>query len=1233
MSSDSSSLPKVRRTGPRSSLSSARRTSLPPVASTSTLAAPRDSLTPAALSSDDDGGEVDPDFRRGGGHNSKRARTSRDDDDRAGTSKGSAKLSKGKGKCKDGKPKIKTEDLKRARLEERQGFRIVSDVSETSDWDSSEEDRKEAAAKKEKDRKGKGKPRAKARKATANTDSSAASDSDGDGSNDSDSEAKERAEHLKGKWRSNKFLRENPAHMSRRRKLLEEKYNPLIRLLDIKIEVIDSDQEKYGARGMSSDSDSDEPSDADVKPKVKREPDKPTLLSHVKAEAEDVKMEESDPEPDTEDEDDTPEIKPKIEPEEEEEVEEEDPLQKRLRIAREKEANKQRAALAEELARKKVEERDALLEKMRAQALAEKLAEPAQDAMDVDGEEEVLTLAEERKRKAQEAAAYPRLVTKGRPKFEVKSSEQDAIGPHVLAPGVEIPSSINKFLRPYQRVGAEFMYKHYAAGKGSINGDDMGLGKTIQVIAFLSAVMGKTGRSKYDSDKRKNHINDFNPKRGEDYPAPSDLSPTCLIACPSSVVHNWAREFKVWGYFDVGVYDGTKEAKRQMLDRFRRGYLDVLLSSIDAVRINAEELTSEDFSIVIIDEAHKVKNPKSQTTIAFHQFATKCRIGLTGTAVQNRLAELWCLLDWANPGAVGTPSQWNDFLNRPLKYAQKVDATDEELALGRTRASALVTLLLPTMFIRRTKDLIKDQLPKKRDQVVLCPLTPLQADVYKRLLKLPEVQIILKAYDPCPCGRLDNHGRPYRLGKCCEPNWTELIFKYISLFQKVSNHLALLYPNREDAPEKVKQEESIMKVAFPNDYRNRRLAALNAEPELCGKWLILTQLLEVWHKNGDKVLIFSMSLKILSFIKALMEETHYSFVSLDGSVLSDQRMGLVDRFNDDPDMFCFVISTRAGGVGLNVVIFDPNWNPSHDLQAMDRAFRMGQRRDVNVYRLIGRGTLEELIYNRQQYKRGLGGLAYEANSEQRMFTGVEGEGRDAHGILWGCKNIFKFNEGQSLTELSITALQIQEIDFAFKNTSLRATEKSPRKKKKAKKGSASSSDEDAKPDLELTDDETTIKRLIGLDGDDGKAATSKAQAEQDAIANILGATVTVISDSTLGGSRVEERRGRHAIKATSKPAPVVKREWNPAERGKKLKASSAPAGDATEVLAPTGMVAARAEMGIPEDVKLSEILASSGFKGVEGVRKLHKELAELSSNGQARRIRKILQAYLDRPSA
>ncbi|GAA5839010.1 hypothetical protein JCM11251_007852 [Rhodosporidiobolus azoricus] len=778
------------------------------------------------------------------------------------------------------------------------------------------------------------------------------------------------------------------------------------------------------------------------------------------------------------------------------------------------------------------------------EAYADEGAEDAEDEEDVEEE----LVAWKVCRRDPEPSLYPQPVKKGRPKFALQDAKQAKIGPHILHPDpddlAQIPAPINKFLRPYQREGAEFLYGQYKKGMGGILGDDMGLGKTIQVIAFLSAIMGKQGLKKHDGDKRKAAVNNL--KLGE-IVAPSDLGQTCLIVCPASVVHNWEREFQTWGYFEVAIYGGTKKEKKYVLDRFDKGYYDVVLGSIEGVRNDIEELSRRDFSLVIVDEAHRVKNPKSRTTTALHEFPTALRYGLTGTAVQNKLKEFWCILNWTVPGKVGTQSQWEDLVSRPIKYAQKVDATDDELVTGRSRAQALVTSLLPNFFLRRTKDSVKLQLPKKTDNVVLCPLTSLQKDVYRRLLALEDVKIMLTADDPCPCGAKDDDGLRLIRKNCCDQEWTKLIFKYICLFQKVSNHLGLIYPDKEDKeknPQKYNQDLEWARAAFPTDWAKRKRNATSfLDQQLCGKWKILSELLELWHKNGDKVLIFSMSLKVMDLLKDLMETTHYRYLSLDGSVPQDDRMPLVDEFNDPAsDVFCFLISTRAGGVGLNltaanrVVIFDPNWNPAHDLQAMDRAYRFGQRREVNVYRLIGAGTLEELIYNRQQYKRALASTAYDANAERRFYSGVEGEGKDEQGELWGVKNIFKFSENVSLTDKSIKRADLAELEYALQNTDLFETS-------------------DGKvEDLPDEDEEEVVAEVTGIrkkqDVTENMTPEELAKhEEQEKIARILGGTLRVQSDATLGGSSIETARGRHVVQAhvtgkkpATRPAAVVKRE-------------------------------------------------------------------------------------------
>ncbi|BGP43320.1 hypothetical protein JCM10450v2_007470 [Rhodotorula kratochvilovae] len=848
---------------------------------------------------------------------------------------------------------------------------------------------------------------------------------------------------------------------------------------------------------------------------------------------------------------------------------------------------------------------------------------------------------------------WPQPVRKGRPKFLLESAQQASMGAHYLSKDkgdkTQIPAPLNRFLRQYQREGAEFLYSQYKKGMGGILGDDMGLGKTIQVIAFLSAVMNKQGLKKYDAGKRKDAIN----ARAPDDPVdlPSDLGPTCLIVCPTTVVHNWEREFHTWGYFDVGVFAGAKkQAKMDVLRRFDLGYLDVVIAGIEGVRNHIDEFKARDFTIVVVDEAHRLKNRKSGTTIAMNQLGSRLRYGLTGTAMQNQLGEFWCLLNWAVPGRVGTHRQWDDLVSRPLKFAQAADATEEELALGRSRAVALVTSLLPNFWLRRTKEAVKLQLPPKTDNVVLCPLTPLQQRVYRRLLELEDVQIMLTADEPCPCGETDENGARYRRGSCCEQEWTKLIFKYISLFQGVSNHLALMYPNREDKrkdPERYEQACSWMQVAFPDDWRQRKPGPQAAlDPDLCGKWKILCELLDLWHREGHKVLIFSMSLKILDLLAALMETTHYKYLTLDGSTPQDDRMPLVDEFNDPAgEVFCFLISTRAGGVGLNltaadrVVIFDPNWNPAHDLQAMDRAYRFGQTRKVDVYRLIGAGTLEELIYNRQQYKRAMAKTSYDATAERRLYTGVQGEGKSQHGDLWGVKNIFTLSDNFSLTEKSIEKANLAELEYALRNSSIFETE-------------------DGKvADLDEPDADEVVAEVTGYSKKaeptnqmslEELARHEKHLHEQATIARILSGVKTTESDAVIGGSSIEMLRGHNAIRgqaaAAAKPPPPPPPP--PAAKAKKKRSKTAdddedlPAWDPLSRGKPKGEPALKkpkiepggagglfAAEGLPEHVSAVEVLQAAGYVGAEGVQRFRRELEAGGSREKRAKVQGAIRSW------
>ena len=191
---------------------------------------------------------------------------------------------------------------------------------------------------------------------------------------------------------------------------------------------------------------------------------------------------------------------------------------------------------------------------------------------------------------------------------------------------------------------------------------------------------------------------------------------------------------------------------------------------------------------------------KSDVTKAMNEINALCRIGLTGTALQNKYEELWTILNWCNPGSVGSPKIWNSTISRPLRLGQAHDATNRQLGNARRIAHQLVTNLLPRMFIRRMKSLIAHQLPKKSDRVVFCPLTLTQTEAYENLCESENVTLIKYSGDPCDC----ESGK--KRGYCCYQksedgrHWKELVFPCIQNVQKLCNHIANWIPRMYSLP-------------------------------------------------------------------------------------------------------------------------------------------------------------------------------------------------------------------------------------------------------------------------------------------------------------------------------------------------------------------------------------------------------------------------------------------------
>ncbi|KAJ9246005.1 hypothetical protein DTO027B5_8409 [Paecilomyces variotii] len=686
-----------------------------------------------------------------------------------------------------------------------------------------------------------------------------------------------------------------------------------------------------------------------------------------------------------------------------------------------------------------------------------------------------------------------------------------------------IPAPIAQWLREYQVEGAAFLHELFVYQKGGILGDDMGLGKTVQVIAFLAAAYGKTGDERDAKRMRKMRRSTVN-----------KWYPRTLIVCPGTLIENWKSEFNRWGWWHVEVFHGDR--KEEALQAAKSGRLEILITTYSTYRLNKDSVNMVEWDCVVADECHIIKERKSETTNAMNEVNALCRIGLTGTAIQNKYEELWTLLNWANPGKLGPVTTWKTSISDPLKIGQSHDATLYQLSKARKTAKKLVENLLPAFFLRRMKTLIADQLPKKSDRVVFCPLTDTQAEAYENFLSHDIVEYIKTSAEPCACGSRKKSGWCCRTRLPSGEKWQSYVFPAIANLQKLSNHLAILIPQPTDPQEKQGKDLEMLQIAVPDQwrelYRSRGSIMNFSNPEFCGKWKVLRKLLKWWHSNGDKVLIFSHSVRLLKMLQMLFNHTSYNVSYLDGAMSYEDRAKIVDDFNSDPQQFVFLISTRAGGVGLNitsankVVVVDPNWNPSHDLQAQDRAYRIGQHRDVEVFRLISAGTIEEIVYARQIYKQQQANIGYNASSERRYFKGVQ-EKKDQKGEIFGLSNLFEYqNDNIVLREIvnktniaeSKAGVQVIGIDIDQEDT---ANETFP--------FTSSTNDEDEDGAM------SQLAALIAGDTDgipnNNKNKSSVTPKKHDPVQAILagaGVEYTHLNNEVIGPSKTEERLSRRA---------------------------------------------------------------------------------------------------------
>ncbi|XP_054548080.1 DNA repair and recombination protein RAD54B isoform X2 [Talpa occidentalis] len=512
-------------------------------------------------------------------------------------------------------------------------------------------------------------------------------------------------------------------------------------------------------------------------------------------------------------------------------------------------------------------------------------------------------------------------------------------------------------LRPHQKEGIIFLYECVMGMRvngrcGAILADEMGLGKTLQCISLIWTLQCQ------------------GPYGGK------PVIKKTLIVTPGSLVNNWRKEFQKWlGSERIKIF--TVDQNHKVEEFIKSPFYSVLIISYEMLLRSLDHIKNIKFDLLICDEGHRLKNSTIKTTTALISLCCEKRIILTGTPVQNDLQEFFALIDFVNPGVLGSLSSYRKIYEEPIIVSRQPSASEEEKELGEKRAAEL-TCLTGLFVLRRTQEVINKYLPPKVENVVFCRPGALQIELYRKLLNSQAVRFCLQ-------GLLENS--PHLI---C-----------IGALKKLCNHPCLLFNSIKekqcnstwDESEDRSLYEGLINV-FPADYN----PLMFSEKE-SGKLQVLSKLLEVIHelRPTEKVVLVSNYTQTLNILQEVCSRYGYAYARLDGQTPISQRQQIVDGFNSKYSSdFIFLLSSKAGGVGLNLVggshliLYDIDWNPATDIQAMSRVWRDGQKHPVHIYRLLTTGTIEEKIYQRQISKQGLSGAVVDlAKTSEHIQFSVE----------------------------------------------------------------------------------------------------------------------------------------------------------------------------------------------------------------------------------------------------
>lgn len=467
---------------------------------------------------------------------------------------------------------------------------------------------------------------------------------------------------------------------------------------------------------------------------------------------------------------------------------------------------------------------------------------------------------------------------------------------------VSLTKEVKRVVRPYQEAGIKWLSVLHKYRLGGILADDMGLGKTLEVISFLEGLK-------------------------EDKPS--------LIIAPKSVIYNWLSEFKRWApELEASVIDGSKDERIKAIAKIKNTEKAFFITSYDSLRNDEALYKNKQFEILIVDEAQYIKNGAALKSKAVRALNASSRFALTGTPIENSMADLWAIFDFLMPGYLDS---FNIFKTRYI------------LAGDQVKARASLSKKITPFLLRRTKAEVLKDLPKKTTEVITITMNDEARRYYDAILINTRNKIKQKREDPTKGDKYSEKG----------------LFSVLPLLTRL-------------------REVCVDPSAF-----------LDGFSEESAKMMYALSYISVALEAGHKVLVFSSFTKVLDHLSLLLEEAGTKSYYIYGGIEADDRLSMAENFNTKNDVNVMLVSLKAGGTGLNlhgadiVLHLDPWWNVAAEEQATDRAYRIGQKRPVSVVKLICHNSIEEKVVQLQENKRELYNQVIKSGDEAISKLNIE----------------------------------------------------------------------------------------------------------------------------------------------------------------------------------------------------------------------------------------------------